>query len=104
MKRNPILASVFSLLIPGAGQMYCGQSLRGAAILLAVIVVGNLNAIWLTMYAAQLSTPGPPDFWAQVLPRLLHDLFAFYGVVFLAWQIADAFLLGQDLHKNEVSV
>jgi len=25
-----------------------------------------------------------------MLPRLLHDPFAIYGVIFLVWQVADA--------------
>jgi len=32
-----------------------------------------------------------PTFWGHMLPRLLHNLFAAYGVVFLIWQVADAY-------------
>jgi len=93
MKHNPILAGVLSAFVPGLGQMLAGQSIRGAAILIAVIVVGNLNVIWLSTFALSTGLTDSHEFWASVLPRVLHDLFAFYGVVFLVWQIVDAYLL-----------
>jgi TM2 domain-containing membrane protein YozV len=81
-------SALLSLLVPGLGQIYAGQGERGAAILIAVIVVGNLNAIWLNLFAT--ASPRPEAFWAYTLPRLLHDLFAAYGVVFWIWQAVDA--------------
>ena len=97
MKCNPVLASIFSIFVPGLGQIYVGQGVRGAAILIAAIVVGNLNAIWLSIYAATLNANATREFWAHMLPRILHDLFAFYGLVFLIWQIIDAYLLAKKL-------
>jgi len=29
-------------------------------------------------------------FFARGLPRLLHDVFSFYGIVFWIWQVVDA--------------
>jgi len=97
MKPNPILAGVLSALVPGLGQMVSGQSVRGASILIAVIVVGNLNAIWLSTFALSTSVTDSLESWASVLPRALHDLFAVYGVVFLVWQIIDAYLMAKNL-------
>jgi len=97
MKPNPIFAGVLSALVPGLGQMVSGQSVRGAAILIAVIVVGNLNAIWLSTFALSTSVTDSLESWASVLPRILHDLFAVYGVVFLIWQIVDAYCLAKNL-------
>lgn len=88
MSRSPLLASVLSLLVPGLGQIYAGKGARGAAILIAAIVVGNLNAIWLSVHATASSAPY--TFWGTALPRVLHDLFAAWGLVFLAWQVVDA--------------
>jgi TM2 domain-containing membrane protein YozV len=88
-KRNPYLASLLSIPVPGLGQVYAGKGERGAAILVVTIIVGNLNAIWLTMYGG-MST-GSSAFWAVSLPRWLHDIFAAYGVVFLIWQVVDAY-------------
>lgn len=93
MRKKPLLASMLSLFVPGLGQMYAGRGVRGAAILIAVIVVGNLNAIWLSTNALLTNTAGVNQFWAQTLPRGLHDLFAIYGVVFLIWQVLDAYSL-----------
>jgi hypothetical protein len=89
MSRKPILAGVLSLVVPGLGQIYTGKSERGAAILISVIVVGNLNAIWLSLYS--LTSPGSAAFWTYTLPRILHDWFAALGVLFLIWQVVDAY-------------
>lgn len=87
--RNPYLASLLSVPVPGLGQIYAGKGARGAAILSVTIIVGNLNAIWLSLYPT--TSPGPNAFWIDTLPRILHDLFAAYGVIFLIWQIVDAY-------------
>jgi len=84
----PWLLGVLSLLLPGFGQIVSGRSERGAFILGLVLLVGNLNAIFLSVYAPTLGLDLP--FFARALPRLLHDLFAFYGVVFWIWQAVDA--------------
>jgi TM2 domain-containing membrane protein YozV len=89
MSRSALLASVLSLLVPGLGQIYAREGGRGAAILLAAIIIGNLNAIWLSLYG--LTSPGPNALWTYQLPRILHDLFAAYSVVFYIWQSADAY-------------
>mgnify|MGYP000445093815 CR=1 FL=1 len=89
MFRSAFLAGGLSLVIPGLGQMCAGRGERGAAILVTVIIVGNLNAIWLSLFAA--AGPAPGAFWTSMLPRLLHDLFAVYGVVFWIWQVIDAY-------------
>jgi TM2 domain-containing membrane protein YozV len=87
--RNPYLVGLLSIPVPGLGQIYAGRSERGAAILITTIIVGNLNAIWLSLHAT--TNPGADVFWASTLPRLLHDIFAAYGVIFLIWQVIDAF-------------
>ena len=94
MAKNPYAAALFSTLVPGLGQIYAGKPERGALILVATIVVGNLNAIWLSLHGQTASNSD--QFWAVGLPRILHDLFAFYGVVFLIWQIVDAFRLARS--------
>jgi TM2 domain-containing membrane protein YozV len=87
--RNPYLASLLSIPVPGLGQIYAGKGERGAAILIVTIIVGNLNAIWLSIYAT--TSPGTNFFWVDTLPRVLHDIFAAYGVIFLIWQMVDAY-------------
>ena len=100
MKKNPIRASVLSALVPGLGQMSAGQGVRGASILIAVIVVGNLNAIWLSIFALSTGMTDSHDFWSSILPRVLHDLFAMYGVMFFVWQIVDAYHLAKNLDSE----
>ncbi len=89
MSFKPLLAALISLVVPGLGQIYAGKSERGAAILISVIIVGNLNAIWLSLYS--LTSPGSAAFWTYTLPRILHDWFAAFLVIFLIWQVADAY-------------
>jgi hypothetical protein len=88
-KHNPYLASLLSIPVPGLGQIHAGKGIRGAAILSITMIVGNLNAIWLSIYAS--SKPAAIGFWANTLPRILHDIFALYGVIFLIWQVVDAY-------------
>jgi len=88
-RRNPFLAAFLSIPVPGLGQMYAGSGIRGAAILSIVIIVGNLNAIWLSFYSISKQDTGL--FWGDALPRLLHDLFSVYGIIFLIWQVVDAY-------------
>jgi hypothetical protein len=77
-----------SFVVPGLGQMVSGRGDRGACILGLVLVVGNLNAIFLSVFAPTLGQHLP--FFARGLPRLLHDIFSFYGIVFWIWQAIDA--------------
>ena len=93
MKRNAVVAGLLSLLVPGLGQMVAGKSERGAAILLAVIVAGNLFDIWLSVFAGSRAVPG--DVIGHTLPRILHDVLAFYGIVFWIWQVVDAYRLAR---------
>ncbi|MGB8311762.1 MAG: DUF6677 family protein [Halobacteriota archaeon] len=96
MKRNAFLAGLLSLLIPGLGHIYIRKSERGAAILIAVIIVGNLNAIWLSVFAS--SNTVPVTFFSGTFPRLLHDIFALYGIIFWIWQAVDAYHLAKSFN------
>jgi len=96
--RNPYLAGFLTLLVPGLGQFYTGAGTRGAAILLAVIIVGSLNAIWLSLYT--LSSPDPDSFWAFTLPRILYDIFAVYSIIFWLWQGIDAYQGAKEHNEN----
>ena len=50
-------AFLISLLVPGLGQIMAGRHERGAVILIAAIVVGNLNIIWLSLFATTRADP-----------------------------------------------
>ena len=91
MKRNPWLAGVLSLIFPGLGHVYAGNKALGAAFMLAFII-GNLNVIWLSIYAG-LQTD--LSFFNHAVPRLLHYIFAFYGIAFWIWQSIDAYCLAK---------
>ena len=90
MKPDPRLAVLLSILFPGSGQVYAGRKALGAAFMLAFIVIGTLNAIWLSIYAGTSAGSG---FYGDTFPRILHDIFAFYGIVFWIWQAFYAYRL-----------
>ena len=93
MKRNPWLVVLLSILFPGLGQVYVGKRALGAAFMLAFIIIGTLNAIWLSIYAGAKTDL---SFYSDTLPRVLHDIFAFYGIVFWIWQAVDAYRLARQ--------
>ncbi|MEJ2352960.1 MAG: hypothetical protein P8Y03_24500 [Anaerolineales bacterium] len=91
MKRNSVVAGIFSLLIPGLGQIYCGKSSKGAAILAAAIIIGNLNIIFLPAFLA--ANPHPQIIWAYWIPRIGHDVMSLWSIVFWLWTVNDAYVL-----------
>jgi TM2 domain-containing membrane protein YozV len=93
MKHNSVLAVVLSMLFPGLGQVYIGKRGLGTAIMLAFIIIGNLNAIWLSVFAT--SSTLSITYFGYTFPRLLHDIFAFYGIIFWIWQAVDTYLLAK---------
>ena len=95
MERKQFVAGILSLLIPGLGQIYRGESNRGAIILFAAIVIGNLNIIILPLIS--MANPHIPPLaneirglWAYWIPRICHDIFSFWCIAFWIWAIADA--------------
>lgn len=80
---SPAVAAVLSLLVPGLGQIYAGKQERGAAILVAGIVVGTLSLIWQTLFVSARMDIYP--FWAYRI------LLVAYTLVFWIWQVADAY-------------
>jgi hypothetical protein len=93
MKHNPWLAGLLSLVFPGLGQVYIGKRVLGAALMLAFIIIGNLNAMWLSIYAGAQTDL---NFFSHAFPRLLHDIFAFYGIVFWIWQVVDVYCFAKQ--------
>lgn len=52
---NPVLAGAMSLLVPGLGQIYLGQTAKGLlflALIIAGAITGGLSHIVLALYAA----------------------------------------------------
>ncbi|MGD1995051.1 MAG: hypothetical protein PVI59_17805 [Anaerolineae bacterium] len=94
MKQNRFVAALLSLLVPGLGQAYCGAVERGAAILLAAIVVGSLNVLFIPVFLT--ADPSPEIVWAYWMPRVGHDIISVWSLVFWAWAIIDAFLLAKN--------
>ena len=90
---NPVTAAILSLIVPGMGQMYIGKGDRGAAILVAGIIVGTLALIWQT-----LSVAYAPNLMTYPYPLYRISLAA-YAAIFWIWQIADAYTIAKHHHK-----
>ena len=88
-RRKPVLAAVLSFLVPGLGQIYAGKQERGAAILVAGIVVGSLSLISQTLFLSFVLS-FVPSFAARTLWWFRLPL-SLYAVVFWVWQLADAY-------------
>jgi TM2 domain-containing membrane protein YozV len=93
MKRRPFVAGLLSLVVPGLGQIYGGKGSRGAAIMAAAIIIGNLNLIFLVVFAA--ADPDPQKAWAYWIPRIGHDVMSLWSVVFWMWAVVDASVLAK---------
>lgn len=95
MKKNPVIAGILSLIIPGLGQIYRGDSKKGAMILFAAIVIANLNIIILPLISmANPIIPPPSDaaktVWTYSIPRIVHDVSFFWSIAFWIWAVIDA--------------
>ena len=110
LRRNPTVAVVLSLL-PGLGQMYCGQTLKGVLVLAAFLGVATARGLFLrgigpiaipTLYfwnlfdaywtaqrvnRAELPSPPPPSFpaprWESATTPAWGVLLILLGVLFL---------------------
>lgn len=100
MRKNPWIAGVLSLVFLGLGHVYVGKKALGVALMIAFIVIGNLNALWLSAYAL---TPADSGFFSLTLPRLLHDVFACYGIALWIWAIVDSVTLAKQTGHIDAS-
>jgi len=91
---NPAIAGFLSLIVPGLGQIYVGKGDRGAAILVAGIIVGTLALIWQTLsaaYASNLMTYPYPFY------RISR---AAYAMIFWIWQVIDAYRIADHSRRT----
>ncbi|MDP4261545.1 MAG: hypothetical protein Q8941_03335 [Bacteroidota bacterium] len=102
LKRNPFIAGLLSLIIPGLGQIYAGKGNKGAGIIFAAIVIANLNIIILPLIA--LANPGLPVIpgdanavWKYWIPRFTHDIASLWSIAFWVWAVADAYTVAKKL-------
>jgi len=99
-KKIPLIAGLLSLLIPGLGQIYAGKGNKGAAIIVAAIIIANLNIIILPLIAiANPCIPIPLDdaggIWKYWIPRITHDIASLWSITFWIWAIIDAYTVSR---------
>lgn len=100
MKKQPLLAALLSLVVPGAGQIYAGRNHKGAIIIFASILIANLNILILPLIAmANPVLPVPAGsahaVWTYWIPRIVHDVASLWSIVFWMWAVADAYRLAK---------
>ncbi len=103
MKRAPWLAAVLSLLVPGLGQIYCGEKNRGAVIIVGAIVVANLNILILPLISIAnptLPAEGPRAVWAYWIPRIVHDVSSLWSVAYWVWAVVDAVFVAKKVQTE----
>ena len=88
MKRNPIIAGLLSLIVPGLGQIYAGENNKGGAIIFGAIVIANLNIILLPLISVAnptipMAAPDSRTIWAYFIPRVVHDVASFWSIAYL---------------------
>ncbi len=105
LNRNPVIAGLISLFVPGLGQIYAGKTTRGARIIFAAIVIANLNIIILPLIA--LANPDLHNVcddsnlvWKYWIPRITHDVASFWSVIFWIWAIMDAYRVARKSKKR----
>jgi TM2 domain-containing membrane protein YozV len=96
MDRKPFIAALLSLLIPGLGQIYCGEGKKGAAIIFAAIVIANFNIIILPLIAManpnlQMCANDASAIWKYWIPRITHDVASLWSIAFWIWAVIDAY-------------
>jgi len=101
MKRNPYIAGILSLLVPGLGQIYGGKGNKGVAIIVAAIVIGNLNIIVMLLIVLVNSvmphdTLDSCNSWTVWIPRFAHDVVSFWSIAFWILAVADAFSISSS--------
>jgi TM2 domain-containing membrane protein YozV len=90
IKKNRVIAGILSLIIPGLGQIYRGNSKKGAMILFAAIVIANLNIIVLPLISMANQANAADTLWAYSIPRIVHTVAVIWSMAFWIWAIVDA--------------
>jgi TM2 domain-containing membrane protein YozV len=94
-EKEPILAIILSVLIPGVGQMYCGKVGRGIAILLVLGLLSVVSFVPLFF----ITDPEDFDFSGFVA---LNILISVVLLIIYIWQIWDAYRCAESYNDTQV--
>ncbi|MBN2520745.1 MAG: hypothetical protein JXB17_09595 [Bacteroidales bacterium] len=104
MKKNPFIAGLISLIVPGLGHIYSGETNKGAIILIGAIIIANLNVIILPLLLIanpelSLIRNNVTNIWAYWIPRVVHDIVSLWSIIFWIWVIFDAFYITRKIKR-----
>ncbi|MCX6651370.1 MAG: hypothetical protein NT131_06920 [Methanomassiliicoccales archaeon] len=89
-RKEPLIAVILSLLLPGVGQIYVGHVLRGVLILLLLPLFTVLSVLPFVFVVDVESFTG--FIWWSVIASII-------SLVAYVWQIVDAYKLAEE-HNN----
>lgn len=98
---NPGSAGMMSFLIPGLGQIYCGEPLRGAAFLIGTAVPAGIGLA--TAVAAAYSEPNPNQPEGGKGKIIASGFFALSAIMYII-SITDAVHVAKvkDMYKQDI--
>jgi tetratricopeptide (TPR) repeat protein len=89
-QRKPSYAALFSLVLPGLGQIYNGELLKGAAVMLGFVVLLAVSSIGLVNKARAADLGGPYYHPPQSIFAVLGTSMVWVGLLVALWVFAVA--------------
>lgn len=96
-EKEPILAVILSVIIPGLGQMYCGRVGKGIAILLVYGLMGVVSIMPLFF----IGDPGDFDFAGFMA---LGTITTVLVIIIYIWQLYDAYRCAESHNRAAAPV
>lgn len=96
-EKEPILAVVLSLIIPGLGQIYCGKIGRGIGILVLLGLLSGVSLVPMIFIMNPMSFNFAGYFAFTVVISIL-------SIIIYIWQIYDAYRCAEDYNRASAPV
>jgi TM2 domain-containing membrane protein YozV len=90
-EKEPIIAVILSIFLPGVGQMYVGKVLRGVLILLFLLIFSVLS------FLPALTITDEAGFYGFLWWSIIASIII---IVVYVWQIVDAYKLAEDHNRH----
>lgn len=90
-QKEPIIAVILSIILPGVGQIYVGRVLRGVLILLFLPLFALLS--FLPAFMISDETSFYSFLWWNIVAAIII-------IIVYVWQIVDAYKLAEDRNRH----